>query len=73
MKATVPPVVALTAEPASHADDEPSEGEAEILALETKLRAIREARRLREVSGHSLARRLAHSFSSEINVTSTGC
>jgi len=56
VKATAPPEVALTADPASNADGEPSEGEAEILALETKLRVIREVRRSREASGRSMAR-----------------
>ena len=54
VKATVTPVIALTAEPHTQADNEPSDGEAEILALETKLRVMQEARRLREASGRSM-------------------
>ena len=52
------PEIASTAEsePVAHTNDEPSEGEAEILALETKLKEIREARRLRETTGRSTVR-----------------
>ena len=54
-------------------NDRPSEGEAEILALEAKLREIREACRLRETTGRSTVRRLLHDVNSEVDIASAGC
>jgi len=49
-KAAILPLAAPAVEPPPHVDGELSEEDPDILALETKLRAMREARRSRDAS-----------------------